>query len=65
MAQIPRENPLLYHKLLRAALELKENGWAIIDDVLTVAECRTYTNGCWDWLESLGTGVDISVKSLF
>ena len=64
MAQISGENPTLYHKVLRAALDLKENGWAVIDDILSVAECKAYLSSCWDWLESLGTGGTITICHL-
>lgn len=40
----------------RAALDLQLQGWAVIEDVIPPAECQTYIDGVWGWLERLGTG---------
>ena len=39
-------------------LELEREGWAVVPGVLSrpeVDQCLTLT---WDWLESLGSGID-------
>lgn len=40
----------------KAALDLRRNGWAVVDDVIPRAECDAYIDSVWIWLESLGTG---------
>lgn len=41
----------------KAALDLRRHGWAVVDDVIPLAECNAYIDGVWRWLESLGTGI--------
>ena len=57
MSHILQEKPVLYAKVAQAALELKQNGWTVLDGVLDAEECAAYLDGCWRWLEGLGTGV--------
>lgn len=49
--------PLSIHvAVAKAALDLRRNGWAVVDDVIPRAECEAYIDSVWIWLESLGTG---------
>ena len=38
--------------------ELEREGWAVVPAVLTKTEVETCTSLTWDWLESLGSGID-------
>ncbi|KAK9792461.1 hypothetical protein WJX73_006649 [Symbiochloris irregularis] len=42
---------------LKAALDLKQRGWALIDGILSPEDCEQYIQGLWAWLEGLGTGI--------
>lgn len=42
----------------QAALDLQERGWTCIEDILSPEECTQYVDSVWDWLESLGTGIN-------
>ena len=44
--------------ITRAAQDLETQGWAVVPDVLTAAECTAYIDGAWSWLTSLETGID-------
>ena len=46
--------------ITRAAQDLETQGWAVVPDVLTAAECTEYVDGAWSWLTSLETGIDRS-----
>ena len=46
----------------KAALDLEQRGWTIIDDLVSEEECVDYVNSVWQWLESLGTGTSRSVN---
>lgn len=50
----------LHNKCLQAAVDLQEHGWAIVEGVLSQAECDQYVASLWDWLEGLGTGIQRS-----
>lgn len=38
--------------------ELEREGWAVVPAVLTKTEVETCISLTWDWLESLGSGID-------
>jgi len=42
--------------LVKAALQLKTRGYAVLESVISPAESEQYIDCCWSWLESLGTG---------
>ena len=42
--------------LVKAALQLKTQGYAVIESVISQEECERSVDRCWGWLESLGTG---------
>ena len=44
--------------ITRAARDLDTQGWAVVPDVLTAAECSEYVHGAWSWLTSLQTGIN-------
>ena len=46
----------------KAALDLKQRGWTVVDDLVSQEECFDYVNSVWHWLESLGTGISRSVN---
>ena len=56
MTYSPHGRPEACEKAAKAALELRQNGWTVVDNVLTANECTQYLDGCWTWLEGLGTG---------
>ena len=39
-------------------IELETEGWAVVPGVLTETEVETCISLTWDWLESLGSGID-------
>jgi hypothetical protein len=47
------ENEIDFEKL-----NLKDNGVEIRENILSSKECKKYIKGNWDWLESLGSGID-------
>ncbi|KAK9837297.1 hypothetical protein WJX81_004709 [Elliptochloris bilobata] len=47
----------LEHRIVAAALHLKEHGWAVVDNVMPQEECTQYVSSVWEWLEGLKTGV--------
>ena len=38
--------------------KLKNEGYCVIPNILTGQECDLAIEQIWDWLESLGTGID-------
>ena len=38
--------------------ELEREGWTVVPAVLTKTEVETCISLTWDWLESLGSGID-------
>ena len=46
----------------KAALQLKQRGWTIIDDLFSQEECTEYVESVWHWLQSLGTGISRSAS---
>ena len=41
----------------KAALELEQRGWTMIEGVVSKEDCAEYVDSVWLWLESLGTGI--------
>lgn len=39
-------------------IKLKDDGYCVIPNILTDEECNTTITKMWNWLESLGTGID-------
>lgn len=38
--------------------ELENNGYTVVENVLTSQKCEQYINRFWDWLHNLNTGID-------
>eukprot|EP00877_Chromochloris_zofingiensis_P007156 jgi/Chrzof1/2694/Cz11g25140.t1 len=47
----------LLANIRKAALHLREHGWAVVEGVLPPDRCESAISAAWDWLESLGTGI--------
>lgn len=41
----------------KAALDLQQRGWSVIEGLVAPEECQEYVDSVWNWLESLGTGI--------
>lgn len=41
----------------RAALDLQQRGWTVIEGLVAPEDCQEYVDSVWTWLESLGTGI--------
>ena len=41
----------------RAALDLQQRGWTVIEGLVASEDCQEYVDSVWTWLESLGTGI--------
>ena len=50
--------------LVKAALQLKTSGYAVIESVISPEESERYIDRCWSWLESLGTGKSLSFYAM-
>ena len=42
--------------------ELEREGWTVVPGVLTTSELNTCLELTWDWLESLGSGIERLAK---
>ena len=42
----------------RWEIELEMDGWTVVPAVLTTSDLNTCLALTWDWLESLGSGID-------
>ena len=42
--------------------ELEREGWTVVPKVLTTSELNTCLELTWDWLESLGSGIERLAK---
>jgi hypothetical protein len=44
-------------QISKAAKQLKERGWAVVEGVLLPEECEQYRRGVWGWLGRVGSGI--------
>ena len=58
VAHLDREaGSITFQVAAKAALDLEQRGWAVVDNLVSQEACAAYVDSVWRWLESLGTGI--------